>query len=179
MVPIMLAGVEAGHALGNLVAGAPAGEVFSDGASGRGALPWLTAALAVVVVSALAARAAGVGARARVTPRLFSLLPPVAFVLLELAETAANARPFATTFDRSFLAGLALQAPVAVVGYVLACALVRLSDEVRSLLACPTPAAFLHAPWRPPRPAGEMLPISFVVETTRGRGPPLAPLPAR
>jgi hypothetical protein len=37
-LPVVLAGIEAAHALANSLTGAPASEVFASAASGRGAL---------------------------------------------------------------------------------------------------------------------------------------------
>jgi hypothetical protein len=175
-LPIVLAGIEAAHALANASFGSPAGEgeLFAAERSGSELLP-LVAALALgSVLLGLAARVlerAGALPGRRALP--FACLPPVAFVLLELLEGLLHDGivPLGAPLEPTFICGLVLQLPFAVAGYAVARALLRLGDRVRRLVAARPPA--------PPPCAG--LPRGPRVERAHGprrafahpvRGPP-------
>ena len=178
-LPIALAGVEAAHAVTNAVFGAPGGpdaEVFT----GSDSSPELTLSLAALalgfVVLGLVSRATGAGwvsRRSRAVAIPFACLPPVAFLLLELLEglVHSGAFPWRDLAGPTFLFGLALQLPFALAGYLVARALLRLSDRVhdlirrrcvprRSIRSLPSPRADA------PRPAFAVLSGHF------GRAPP-------
>ena len=175
VVPLVLASVEAGHALANVFVGDSAHEVFATAASGRGTLPLAAAALVALVLAALAARAHGAWVdahRPAVTAAPFALLAPVAFVLLELSENAFRWGPLV---DSGFLVGLALQLPAALLGYLVARALTRLADAVGARLGR------RFAPARSERDRGRLAtPLDQTLAPVpargarRGRAPPAA-----
>ena len=160
-LPVVLAGIEAAHALANSLTGAPASEVFESAASGRGALEPLGLLLLAMVTAALVARMRGGRSQPRNTAIVaapFALLPPVGFALLELGEALASGHAL---LDRTFALGLTFQLPVALLGYLLARGLLRLSDELRALVLAPLASASRSAKAascpraeRPSRPSG-------------------------
>ncbi len=153
-LPIALVGIEAAHAFANAAFGSPeeAGEIFASAASGAELVPVLLALALALVLLGLGGRVAGRwwsprGARSLALP--FACLPLVAFVLLELMEALLHRGhvPAELGFEPAFLAGLVLQIPFALTGYLVARLLLRLSDSVRTLLLR-RPAA---PPLEPPR----------------------------
>jgi hypothetical protein len=140
-VPIALVGIEAAHAIANAVFGSPAedGELFASGSSGAALVPLLLASVLAVVAVSLAGRVVGrwlVPRQARSIALPFAWLPPIAFVLLEVVEGLlhAGAVPWGSTLEPTFLVGIALQIPFALAGYLIARALLRVSDGMRSLI---------------------------------------------
>jgi len=137
-LPLALAGVESAHAAANAMFGAPAAELFDSPASGRNLLPLVVALALAATVVGLTARILGAGRTRRTSRALalpFVLLPPVAFVVLELGEALAGAGiGWRTVSSATFVAGLALQLPFALGGYVVARVLLRFGDEVGELL---------------------------------------------
>lgn len=141
-LPLALIGVEAAHALANQLFGSPQGEaeVFASAAAGAELGPPLLALALAALLLALAARAAGrwwLPRSARSLALPFACVPAVAFVLLELLEAvlADGSMPWDPHGRPTFAAGLALQLPFALAGYLLARMLLRLSDGARSLIA--------------------------------------------
>ena len=136
-LPVALVGIEAAHALANAAFGAPGSEVLESAESGAGLIPLLAALALAAVLCGLVGRVAGLWwtpRRSRAVLLPFVLLPPLGFVLLELGEALAHSPiEWEELVGPTFLVGLALQLPVALVGYLLARALLRLSDEVREL----------------------------------------------
>jgi hypothetical protein len=132
-LPVVLAVTECGHALGNLVGGAPGTELFESAESGRGALPLVGLVLATLVVAGVAARAASTGRQPRAAALPFALLPPAGFVLLELGEALSEPGRFRLG-GPAFVFGLLFQLPAAALGYLVARALCRLGDDARTLL---------------------------------------------
>lgn len=140
-LPIVLAGVEAAHALANAAFGSPegAGEALASPGSGASLRPLLVALSLGLLVLALASRAAGrwwVPPHSRLVALPFACLPPVVFVLLELAEGVLDDGrvEWRDALGPTFLVGLVLQAPFALLGYAVARALLRLSDELGLIL---------------------------------------------
>lgn len=140
-VPIALVGIEAAHTLANAAFGAPekTGEIFASAASGAELVPIFAAFAFAIVLLGLGSRVAGrwwlpTSARALALP--FACLPPLAFVLLELFEALFHRGhvPVGLTVEPAFLAGLVLQLPFALTGYLVARLLLRLSDGVRRLI---------------------------------------------
>jgi hypothetical protein len=140
--PIALVGMLTAHAVANAAVGSPgrAGEVFASAASGGELVPVVAALAAGAILLGLIGRVARrwcltAGGRSLAMP--FALLPPLGFILLELGEGFAHGGGVGGDLPRhpTFLFGLALQLPFALVGYVAARALLRLSDGVRALLA--------------------------------------------
>lgn len=141
-LPIVLAGIEGGHALANAAFGSPEGvkEVFASTSSGSGLVLPLALIASVLVLLGLGCRFAPSGwfpRHARSVALPFALLPPVSFALLELLEAALSRGviPWGEAVKPTFLFGLALQLPLALVGYLLARLLLRASDRVRRLFA--------------------------------------------
>jgi hypothetical protein len=177
-VPLGLAGIEAAHALANAAFGSPAegGELFADARSGAGLLPLAGALALASVVPGLAARAARPGGpRARALP--FALLPPIGFVALETIESLLHSGALPAV-SATLVAGLALQAPFALAGYLAARALLRLGDRAGRLLAELRPAPLRPAPVAPPRDLlSRRAPVSCRPHARSGRAPPASPLP--
>jgi hypothetical protein len=176
-VPLALAGVAAAHALANALFGSPdaRGELFASNASGA-VLPLVAAVAIAAIVLGLAMRvASGPKRSVSALAGLFALLPPLAFVLLELLEGLVDrgAVPFGELAEPTFIAGLALQLPFAVAAYALARLLLRAGDELRMLLvpereSLPVPLLAL------PVPSGDGRLRSFAHwSRERGRAPPL------
>ena len=171
-LPIALAASEAGHALGNVLAGAPHTELFESVDSGSGALPLVGFALLALVVAGVARSVEGRAPRVAALP--FALLPPAGFLLIELGEALSTPGRFRLD-GVAFALGLLFQLPAAVVGYAVARVLLRLGDEARALLlGLPSGSiVFLPTPARIVSPGG--LPRRFLLAgLARGRAPPSA-----
>lgn len=175
-LPVSLAGIEAAHALANLAFGAPHAEIFATDRTGAGLLPLIAALALATVLCSLAGRVAGLwwtprSSRAVALP--FLLLPPVAFVLLELGEALAASEPsWSELHEPTFLAGLALQLPVALVGYLLARALLRLSDDLRERVLGRQPQDAPEATLLPARPADDRVRLLHLLASSLARAPP-------
>ena len=172
-LPVALAAIECGHALGNLVAGASGAELFESPESGRGALPLVALVLALLAAAGIAARATAAGRQPRAAALPFALLAPAGFVLLETGEALSEPGRFRLG-GPAFALGLLFQLPVGALGYVVARALLRLGDEARTLLlGLPrSPLALVEGPSRDvPRdaPFHGFRPADLV----RGRAPPV------
>jgi hypothetical protein len=152
----MLAGTQLAHALGYWLVTPDAHARREDlTGSGHGYLAYAPAALALLSALALAGLAARLlearrglsGSRLAAAP--FALLPPLSFALQEHLERLAHtgALPFATSLAPTFLVGLALQIPFALVAYVFARALLAVAEALGCALA-------ERRPPRPGRPRG-------------------------
>lgn len=143
-LPSMLAGTEAAHALAYRIVFPQSHVRFVALAiSGHGYLAWLPLVLALGGAAALvglgaaaldAARGRTVGAVPAVA---FALLPPLAFALQELLELSLHTGTFAwhVLAAPTFLPGLALQLPFAVLAYVAARLLLRAAVRLGKLLS--------------------------------------------
>ena len=90
-----------------------------------------------LAAAAFLGRASGVwwaAPRARIAALPFAMLPPLGFVLLELAEAAHEGHPGHVGALGAFVAGMALQLPVSLVGYIIVRLLLALTDHVRALV---------------------------------------------
>jgi hypothetical protein len=132
-LPVVLTATECGHALGNLLAGAPTTELFESADSGRGALPLVGLILTSLVAAGVASRATSNVRQARAAALPFALLPPVGFLLLELGEALSEPGRFRLG-GTAFVLGLLFQLPAAGLGYLVARALLRIGDDARTLL---------------------------------------------
>jgi hypothetical protein len=157
-LPSMLAGTEAAHALAyRIVFPQSHVRVVALAISGHGYLAWLPLVLALTGAAALvglgaaaldAARGRTVGA---VPALAFALLPPLAFALQELLELSLHTGTLAWhVFEApTFLPGLALQLPFAVLAYIAARLLLRAAVRLGKLLAhaprLRTVAVYRHA----------------------------------
>jgi hypothetical protein len=127
------------------------------------------AACARVLVARARVRRAG-----RVSPGLFLVLPPLAFVAQELAERLlkAEAFPFQAALEPRFLVGLLLQLPFGLLALLVARALLRVVERIaRALAPCPTPRLAPSAPWRP-RQVVDLPRIPALAVGHAERGPP-------
>lgn len=152
-LPLALAGCAAAHALAYRLV-EPDGHERAHllAASGHGYLGQLRllAAAGVALVLAGFLRQAALAARGREPagpPLVVALVPPLAFVLQEHLERALHdgAFPAHALLEPSFLAGLALQLPFALLALAVALLLARTAAALGRLLSDPPP--------RPGRPA--------------------------
>ena len=134
-MPLIVAGCELAHAfLGRvmLVDGGRDRELLEGGGFGSSLLPLLLAvgAALVLVGFAMLATHRTLGEHRRIARWVFVALPISVFALQEQFEYAvAHGRPSPAVFaSGSFLVGIALQVPVAVVAYGLARLLFRVAD---------------------------------------------------
>ncbi|MES1248807.1 MAG: hypothetical protein ABUS54_14160 [Actinomycetota bacterium] len=178
-VPAMLAGSQAAHALAYRIAFPDARvRVHVLALTGHGYLAQLPLALAIagalgLVGLAGAAWDAARGRRVReLSPAAFALLPPLAFALQEILELSLHTGHLGwrAVAAPTFLPGLALQLPFAVLAYVAARLLLRSAVRLGRALMRPvrvSPARVFSllssvvAPQAQPRCCG-------------ARGPPLA-----
>jgi len=186
-LPVLLAGSQAAHALAYRFV-YPEAHVRVEAllSTGHGYLSHLPLALGVAGSIAflsllLSAVDAARGRPARALPAwAFALLPPLAFVLQEFLERSLHLGTFAwqTAFAPTFLPGLALQLPFALVAYVAARLLLRAAERAgRAFMPPPLPR-------RRPSPAIAAVPVdaspvqgNALSRLLAKRGPPL-PSPA-
>jgi len=123
-LPLAATGTLAGHAAGYALTGGSRYAV-------HGYLAFAPQFLAVCVAVLLAAFALRAGGRlqGRPSPWVFAILPPVAFLVQEIAERVLAGLPAHALLERAVYAGLAAQAPIALLAYLAARALVRVADE--------------------------------------------------
>jgi len=142
-LPTMLAGTEAAHALAyRIVFPQDHVRVVALAVSGHGYLTWLPLALGLAGAAALVGLcSAALDAAHRRTVRAlpavaFGLLPPLAFALQELLELSLHTGTFAwhVFAAPTFLPGLALQLPFALLAYVAARLLLRAAVRLGELL---------------------------------------------
>lgn len=178
-LPLTLTCIESAHAAANALFGSPTAELFETPTTGRSVLPIVAALTLGAIVAGVAARIVGASWTPRTSRTLalpFVLIPPVGFVVLEVTEAFAGGGIDRTTLlGRTFLAGLALQLPFALVGYVVARLLLKLSDDVGELVgriairrlstAEPVPVAWSVESLRP----------ALLHAGTSARGPPSPP----
>lgn len=143
-VPLMLGGSQLAHALAYRVAYPQAHmrvlHMLATGHSYFTRLPLLLAAAAACVLASLAVTAADAarGRPARALPAFaFALLPPLAFALQELLELSLHTGTFAwrAVLAPTFLPGLLLQLPCALLMYVAARVLLRAAERIGIALA--------------------------------------------
>jgi hypothetical protein len=152
----MLAGSEAAHALAyRLVFPQADLRDAALAATGHGYTAWLPLVLSLAGAVALAGAGAAAldVARGRrvheLGPRAFAVLPPLAFVLQELLELSLHTGSVAwhVFAAPTFLPGLALQLPFALIAFFAARLLLRAAVRLGRLLAPmrrPRPLARLH-----------------------------------
>jgi hypothetical protein len=180
-LPLVLLGTQAAHALAyDVVYPQAHGRILL--ATGHGYFTWLPLALALagaVAFAALCATAADAarGRPARALPAwTFALLPPATFVLQELLELSLHTGTFneQALLAPTFLPGLLLQLPLALVAYVAARLLLKTAERVGRALAkqraLPAFLQLLIAPTAAPVHA------RVVAAGCSSRGPPSAPV---
>ena len=175
-LPVAIAGCLAAHALAYLIAvpdpHARATLLERTGHGYLAHLPVLAAAGLSLALAATLSHAVRGRVGARPCPWFFALLPPLAFVLQEHLERllAGGALPLETALHPTFLIGLALQLPFALLAYALVAAVLRAAEALALLLVRPPrlrvrAAAALPPAFTAPRPATRAL-------ATAQRGPP-------
>jgi hypothetical protein len=143
-IPSMLVGVEAAHALAYRLVFPQAGlrgAVLA--ASGHAYAAWVPLVLAVGGAFAIVGLAAAVadvvrgGTVRELGPRAFAALPPLAFALQELLELSLHTGGLAwhAFAAPTFLPGLALQLPFALLAFFVTRLLLRVAVKVGRLLA--------------------------------------------
>src|SRR4051794_28922793 len=162
-LPLMLVGSQAAHVFAYRWV-YPSSDVrlhalFVTGHGYLDRLPFVLAAGGAVALVALlfAAADAARGRRvARLPAAAFALLPPVAFVLQEVLERSVHSGTFfwQAVEAPTFIPGLLLQLPFAIVAYLVARVLLRAAERAgRALAAAPPRVAFVVALQRtPPHP---------------------------
>jgi hypothetical protein len=145
-LPAMLAGTEAAHAFAyRLVFPQDEVRLHVLALTGHGYLAWLPLVLGASGAVALVGLAAAVldAARGRTVRELpawaFGLLPPCAFALQELLELSLHTGTFAwhAFAEPTFLPGLVLQLPFALLAYLCARLLLRAAVRLGAALSRP------------------------------------------
>ena len=141
-LPLLLGGIEAAHALAyRLVYPQVHARVLL--ATGHAYLAWLPLLLGLSGALALVALvAAGIDAAHGRSPRdlpawAFAIVPPAAFVLQEVLELSLHLGTFGwrAVLAPTFLPGLGLQLPLALLAYVAARLLLRTAERLGRALA--------------------------------------------
>src|SRR2546422_4436043 len=161
-VPLMVAGSLAAHSLGSLVAAARASApVDADGGAelaprvDHGYVPLLPllvgllTALVLVAVGLRISRSVRGGSPRGASPASFLLLPPLAYVLQEVAERLLHAESFLfnPAHEPAFLLALVLQVPFGIIAFFLGRALLGLGRTLARVLFGES------RPWSSARPA--------------------------
>jgi hypothetical protein len=183
-VPLMLAGSEAAHALAYRFA-YPDLHVRVQAllVTGHGYLRWLPLALGVAAaVVALSLLVTAVDAARGRAPRglpawAFALLPPMAFVVQEHLERLLHTGvfPWHEAGTPTFVPGLALQIPFALLAYAIARLLLRTAERAGRVVARVAPPRPRFVPIALAAPAAEPpLPrVALISSGLAKRGPPL------
>jgi hypothetical protein len=142
-IPLAAVGCLTGHAVGYGVVGMSRRDAHVHGYLSFA--PQFLAICAAFVAASLVLRFSG-----RLTGRVaawpFALLPPLAFGAQELIERLAAGLPAHAVFEPAVFAGLAAQLPIALVAFLAARAVVRVTDAAaRALQPLPPPAVLQHA----------------------------------
>jgi len=175
-LPLMLGGIEAAHALAyRLVYPQLDGRVLL--ATGHAYLAWLPLLLGLSGALALVALvAAGIDAPHGRSPRhmpawAFAVVPPIAFVLQEVLELSLHLGTFGwrAVLAPTFLPGLALQLPLALLAYVAARLLLRTAERLGRALAPLRLASLLEL--APAVPVEELF-VRIAATSRTSRGPP-------
>jgi hypothetical protein len=175
-LPLLLGGIEAAHALAyRLVYPQLHARVLL--ATGHAYLAWLPLLLGLSGALALVALvAAGIDAAHGRSPRdlpawAFAVVPPVAFVLQEVLELSLHLGTFGwrAVLAPTFLPGLALQLPLALLAYIAARLLLRTAERLGRSLAPVRLASLLEL--APAMPLEELF-LRIAATSRTSRGPP-------
>lgn len=135
---LVTSGLLAAHSLAYRLVHAPSGQQHVHDYLVR--VPMVLAVVLGFSLAALAVALRESELHLRAPVWLFALAPPVAFAVQEHLERAVQGLPAAhTAFEPTFLLGLALQAPFALLAYVVARILFRAASLVARLLAARKP----------------------------------------
>jgi hypothetical protein len=180
-LPLVLLGTQTAHALAyDLVYPQAHARILQT--TGHGYLTWLPVAFALAGAVALAALgvAAADAARGRPARALpawaFGVLPPAVFVIQEVLEVSLHTGSFDAhaLLAPTFLPGLLLQLPLALVAYLAAHFFLRGAERVGRALARPRTLPLLVQLLIAPTAAP--LHARAVVAGCSSRGPPPAPV---
>lgn len=183
-LPLMLAGVEAGHWLAFRLVYTNAWERSQAlQQSGHGYLSdWRDAAAAGAVLLA-AGLVLQVREHVRRQPgqpalppsaRTFAALPPLTFALQEHLESLVHSGTLTgVAVSPTFLVGIALQLPVAAATYLIARLLLRVARIVGRVLGSRPRLPSLAAPLSLHRPVGQRPRARVLAGARLGRGPPV------
>jgi hypothetical protein len=181
-VPLLVAGSQAAHALAyRLVYPGASVRVRALLLTGHSYLDRLPLALGVALAIALVALLVAVldasrGRPSRALPAwAFGALAPLAFALQEILELSLHTGTFAwhAVAAPTFLPGIALQLPFALLAWLAARLLLRAANEAGRALAARPPSA-RPLPLLTPAPAAATLPRTRVLARSLAkRGPPL------
>jgi hypothetical protein len=146
-IPVAAAGCLTGHAVGYALVGMSRRDAHVHGYLSFA--PQFLAICAALVAASLALRLSG-----RLTGRVaawpFALLPPLAFCAQEVIERLAAGLPAHAVFEPAVFVGLAAQLPIALLAFLAARALLRVTDAaaraLRPLPPAPPLATLLLAP---------------------------------
>jgi hypothetical protein len=175
-LPLMLGGIEAGHALAyRLVYPQLDARVLL--ATGHAYLAWLPLLFGVTGALALVALvAAGIDAARGRSPRelpawAFAVVPPVAFVLQEVLELSLHTGTLGwrAVLAPTFLPGVVLQLPLALLTYIAARLLLRTAERLGRALASVRLEALLELVVAVPV---EELFVRIAATSRTSRGPP-------
>jgi hypothetical protein len=142
-LPVAIAGSLAAHAVAYLIAVPDSHEratlLERTGHGYLAHLPVLAGAGLALALAAGVSHAARGRPGARPSPWVFALLPPLAFVLQEHLERlpSGGALLLETALDPTFVIGLALQLPFALLAYALVGVLLRAAEALGLLLVSP------------------------------------------
>jgi hypothetical protein len=157
-LPVMAAGSMAAHSLSYLFVSARAaeGEAEASERASSGSASYLLLVLGVLAATGLVAAGLLVVRRRRrldVSPWLFFVLPPLAFVSQELGERLlhAEAFPFQAALEPRFLLGLLLQLPFGLLALLGARVLLRVVERLVRALTRPGVPREALASWSLPQ----------------------------
>lgn len=131
-LPLAAIGTLAGHAAGYALLGMSHRDRVVHGYLAFA--PQFVAVCLACVVLALLLRVDG-RLQGRPAAWPFALVPPLAFLAQELIERLVAGLPAHAMFEPAVYAGLAAQLPIALIGFLVARALLRVADEAASSLA--------------------------------------------
>jgi hypothetical protein len=166
-LPVLLAGCLAAHVAAYLVA-----EPSHHDHGYLARLPLFAAGGLILLVAAALHHGVRGSVGERPAPELFATLPPVAFSVQEHLERLLHGGdlPLSVVLTPTFLVGLALQLPFALIAWALARAVLRAAETLAALLR---PARPRHPGLRVRRPLARCgLRIRPLALGVAGRGPP-------
>jgi hypothetical protein len=133
-LPLAAIGTLAGHASGYALVGTSRQDAVVHGY--LSSAPQFVALCLASIVLALLLRVGGrLPGRPAAWP--FALVPPLAFIAQELTERLVAGLPATAVLEPAVYAGLAVQLPIALAGFLAARALLRAADEAARALAPP------------------------------------------
>jgi hypothetical protein len=167
-LPLAAIGTLAGHAAGYALVGTSPQDTRVHGYLSFA--PQFVAVCLACVALALLLRVGG-RLRGRASAWPFALVPPLAFLGQELIERLAAGLPVSALLEPAVFAGLAAQLPIALLGFLVARALLRAADEAATALAPRLPVLSDVGCPSAPRARAVVLPARLAFDRL-GRAPP-------